>query len=73
MAHSHPGSGAGATHPSSIDINYLGRIQRAGADVVGIIVTRDGYVRFFTVNRPFHALVQGNGIEQVDEYVYRLS
>jgi hypothetical protein len=73
MAHSHPGRGAGATRESSIDVNYLGRIQHAGADVVGIIVTRDGFVRFFTVEKPFQVWVQGNGITQVEENVFQIT
>lgn len=73
MAHSHPGLGAAATHESSIDINYLGNIQRAGADVVGIIVTRDGFVRFFTVVKPFEVWVQGNGAIQVEEDVFQIT
>ncbi|MGZ5527446.1 MAG: hypothetical protein ACXWJB_02130, partial [Limisphaerales bacterium] len=72
MAHSHPGRGVGATHESSIDVNYLGKIQRAGADVVGIIVTRDGFVRFFTVTKPFQVWIQGSGVTQVDDYVYKI-
>jgi hypothetical protein len=73
MGHSHPGSGAAATHESSIDVNYLGRIQRAGADVIGLIVTRDGFVRFFTVEKPFQVLVLGNGVNQVEEYVFQIA
>jgi hypothetical protein len=73
MAHSHPGRGAAATHESSIDVNYLGRIQRAGADVVGIIVTRDSFVRFFTVEKPFQVLVQGNGVTQIEENVFQIT
>jgi hypothetical protein len=73
MAHSHPGRGAGATRESSIDVNYLGRIQRAGADVVGIIVTRDGFVRFFTVDKPFRVWVQGNGATQIEEDVFQIA
>src|SRR5690242_2669216 len=52
MAHSHPGVGPQATFPSSIDVRYLGGIQRASAEAVGIIVTRDGCVRFFSVCKP---------------------
>jgi hypothetical protein len=73
MAHSHPGRGAAATQESSIDVNYLGNIQRAGADVIGIIVTRDGFVRFFTVEKPFGVWVQGNGVTQVQENVFQIT
>jgi hypothetical protein len=53
--------------------NYLGRIQRAGADVIGIIVTRDKFVRFFTVEKPFQVWVQGNGVSQIEENVFRIT
>ena len=72
MAHSHPGRGAWATSPSSIDMKYLGTIQKAGAEVAGIIVTRDGHVRFFTVYKPFEIDIQGSGVEYVDEQVVRI-
>lgn len=72
MAHSHPGKGAGATTPSSIDTNYLGKIQRAGSDAIGIIVTRDGWIRFFSVIRPFRVFVMGTGVTQLEEYVYQV-
>lgn len=73
MAHSHPGNGIGATRPSSIDINYLGTIQQVGSEAIGIIVTRDGYVGFFTVSKPFRVIVVGNGVKQEEEYVFRVS
>jgi hypothetical protein len=73
MAHCHPGAGPGATCPSGIDVNYLGRIQRAGAETIGIIVTRDGCVRFFTVHKPFRAIVTGSGVTQLEEHVYKIT
>ena len=73
MAHSHPGQGAAATHPSSIDINYLGNIQRVGSEAIGIIVTRDGWVRFFSVIKPFRAFVMGAGITQTEEHVFHVT
>lgn len=72
MAHSHPGSGPAATHESSTDIGYLSKVQAGGADVVGIIVTRDGYLRFFTVDKPFMVMLQGNGIKEVQDNVYKI-
>ena len=51
MSHSHPGGGPSATFPSSIDLNYLRRVQRSGAQVIGLIVTRDGCVRAFSIEQ----------------------
>jgi hypothetical protein len=73
MAHSHPGRGAGATQPSGIDINYLGGIQRVGSEAIGIIVTRDGWVRFFSVIKPFRVFVMGAGVTQTEENVYHVT
>jgi len=73
MAHSHPGQGAVATHPSSIDVNYMGRIQRVGADAIGIIITRDGWVRFYSVVKPFRVFVMGSGVTQVEEHVLHIA
>lgn len=72
IAHSHPGSGAGATHPSPIDTNHLGKLQQTGSRAIGIIVTRDGHVRFFTVNKPFRVTVLGEGVKYVEENVYQI-
>src|SRR5438093_8320819 len=49
MAHSHPGFGPSSTCPSSTDVRYLKRVQKAGAEAIGVIVTRDGCARFFSV------------------------
>ncbi len=72
MAHSHPGRGAAATTPSEIDFNYIRAMEAAGAQVLGIIVTRDGYVRFYTLNQPFTVEMHGNGVTYVDESICRI-
>lgn len=72
MAHSHPGRGPEATCPSSIDINYLGKIQEAGSDAVGLIVTRDGYVRFFSVYTEYEVSIKGKGVKYVEENVFKI-
>ncbi len=72
-AHSHPGSSAGATTPSSIDIECLGKLQKAGSQAIGCIVTRDGYVRFFSVSTIFHVMVMGTGVKQVSQNVFHIT
>ncbi len=72
VAHSHPGSGPEATCPSSIDINYLAKIQDAGSDAVGLIVTRDGYARFFSVRTEFEVSIKGKGVQHVQENVFKI-
>jgi hypothetical protein len=72
IGHSHPGRGLSATTPSGIDTNCLGKIQKNGSDAIGFIVTRDGYVRFFTVHKPFRVIVQGNGATRIADDVYKI-
>lgn len=72
VAHSHPGSGPGATSPSGIDINYLAKIQNAGSDAVGLIVTRDGYLRFFTVYAEFEVSIKGKEVQYVGDNVFKI-
>ena len=72
MAHSHPGNGKGATTPSGIDTNYLDKIQKNGSEAVGVIVTRDGYVRFFTSHLEFKISIKGTEVEYVGDNVFKI-
>jgi len=72
VAHSHPGSGPDATAPSGIDINYLAKIQSTGSDAVGVIVTRDGHVRFFTVYAEFTVSIKGREVKNVGENIFKV-
>ena len=71
-AHSHPGHGAAATTPSGIDYDCLGKLQKAGSPAIGCIVTRDGFVRFFSVATQFHVLVLGTGVTEVTKNVFHI-
>lgn len=73
IAHSHPGRGAGATTPSSTDVRCLGKLQKAGSQVIGCIVTRDGYVRFFSVSTKFHVMVLGTGVKELSQNVFSIA
>jgi hypothetical protein len=72
FAHSHPGMGPGATGPSGTDITTLGRLQSDGCPAIGLIVTRDGYARFFTVHKPFRVVISGNGVTKLDNQLFHL-
>lgn len=72
IAHSHPGRGACATSPSGTDINCLGKLQQSGSNAIGLIVTRDGCVRFFSVLKPFRVLITGTGITPVATHVFQI-
>jgi hypothetical protein len=71
--HSHPGNGAGATHPSGIDEGFQKRLESAGHLAVAAIFSRDGYVRFFRLDRSFEIEIYGEGVEKHEENVYRLT
>jgi proteasome lid subunit RPN8/RPN11 len=73
IAHSHPGAGAWATTPSGTDIDCLGKLQKNGSPAIGCIVTRDGHVRFFSVQTKFHVMVLGNGVKEVSQNVFRIA
>jgi len=50
-AHSHPGTGPNATRPSGIDENFQRRLENGGHSAIGAIFSRDGWVRFFRLDR----------------------
>lgn len=77
--HSHPGSGRGATQPSSADLNqYHDWQQHYSPHLLCAIVVRDGWIRFWGENVEsglIRAAVIGAGAqqEQDDENLYRLA
>lgn len=73
VCHSHPGKGKLSTLPSHIDMDHQERLERGGYPVVSGIFSRDGYVRFFTVNRPFCIEVYGEGVKHVEPGVFYLT
>lgn len=70
--HSHPGKGAGATHPSGTDENYQRRLEAAGYPTVAAIFSRDGYVRFFRLDNNLQIEIHGDGVENLGKHTYRL-
>jgi len=71
--HSHPGTGAHGTRPSGTDLSTQLGLEQNGYPAIGGIFSRDGYVRFYSVNRPFRVVVSGAGVEQVGESLFRLA
>jgi proteasome lid subunit RPN8/RPN11 len=70
--HSHPGLGAGATRPSSTDLDHQRRLEQGRYPAIGAIFSRDGWVRFFSAGTPFRVDVFGAGVRRADERVYQL-
>jgi len=71
--HSHPGKGATATSPSSVDFDFQARLEKGGYPAIGGIFSRDGYFRVFSLDRPFQINVFGKGVERIDDTVYHLT
>lgn len=75
MGHSHPGEGGPDTVvPSVTDHVCFRRLEQAGSKAIGIIVSRDGYVRFFSATRDFKIKTHGNKIHKVEthEHTYKV-
>lgn len=76
--HSHPGTGPGATHPSSIDLRqHSDWLKHYSPDLVSAIMVRDRYVRFWGTaveTGKIDVVIEGAGISVVSptENVYRL-
>ena len=73
FAHSHPGRGETATTPSGTDIECVGKFQKNGSPAIGCIVTRDGYVRFFSVSTKFHVVILGTGVKEISQNVFQIT
>ncbi len=66
LAHSHPGTGPDATHPSRTDHDYHSAIEEAGSKAVGMIFSRDGFVRFFRASDEGFSVKAFGNIEPVE-------
>lgn len=71
--HSHPGTGPGATHQSSTDLDHQRRLEQGRYPAIGAIFSRDAYVRFFSAETPFRVEVFGAGARRLDEQIYQLN
>ena len=71
--HSHPGNGARATTPSSVDMSTQRGLEKNGYPAIGVIFSRDGYVRFYSANRLFQVTVSGVGVKQVDDCLFHIT
>jgi hypothetical protein len=71
--HSHPGSGAEATHPSGIDENFQRRLESAGHVAVMAIFSRDGFIRFVRLDQDIDIEIYGQGVEKHAPGIYHLT
>jgi hypothetical protein len=73
--HSHPGRGIESTRPSGTDTDYQGGLEKAGYPTLAAIFSRDGFIRFFRLDKNFELQIHGNGVEHVQGQtaIYRLT
>jgi proteasome lid subunit RPN8/RPN11 len=72
--HIHPGNGPAAIHPSGIDINYQTGLESGKYPAIGAIFSRDGYIRFFSVEKAYTITIFGKGVETIEENkLYRIT
>ena len=70
--HTHPGRGAGATHPSGTDLSMQMGLERAGYPTIGGIFSKDRYVRFFSYEKEFTIMVYEKKIRAEGNNVFQL-
>lgn len=77
--HSHPGKGAEATHPSTIDLGqYNDWMQHFSSELTCAILVQDGWIRFWGANfekKAYQLQLIGKGIKQEKNHgdLYRFS
>ena len=64
--HIHPGNGAAATLPSSVDLRLQQNFDKGGYKVLHAIFSRDGYIRFYS-SLDFEIQIYGKGVEVKNE------
>jgi proteasome lid subunit RPN8/RPN11 len=73
LFHSHPGHGALATRPSSIDLATHERYERR-YPLIGCIFTKDAHLRFFSASTTFSITICGKGVSTIneDEHIFKI-
>jgi len=71
--HSHPGKGLEATRPSGTDTGFQKRLEDAGYPTVAAIFSRDGYIRFFRLDKDLEIEIYGSGVEQHGKNSFRIT
>jgi hypothetical protein len=71
--HSHPGTGADATHPSGTDEKFQRRLESGGHMAVMAIFSRDGFIRFVRLDQNFDIEIYGEGVINHAPGIYQLT
>lgn len=74
--HSHPGTGSGATHPSTTDVNQeRDWLRDFSPELLNAIIVKDGFIRFWGKSIEEERVVVevvGHGIKEVEANIYKL-
>jgi len=71
QCHRHPGMWAGSTHPSGTDIRNHKDWEKF-YPLIGLIVVKSGYFRFFSAEKNFEVLIYGSEVKKINERTYCL-
>jgi hypothetical protein len=71
--HSHPGTGPEQADPSGTDLSTQRGLERNGYPAIGVVFSRDGFARFYSVSRPFRVIVSGAGVKQVNDCLFQIT
>ena len=69
--HSHTEPGINGTSPSFVDLNLRDTLDRGGYKAIGVIFSKDGFIRFFS-SKPFRIIIYGEGVVKINEELYHL-
>jgi hypothetical protein len=61
------------TKPSTVDLSTQRGLEKNGYPAIGCIFSRNGYVRFYSVDRLFRVVVSGAGVKQIDDFLFRIT
>ena len=77
--HTHLEQGIAASLPSPIDLDHQHRLEKAGYQAIGFILSRDkehpggAFVRAFSDRLEFEVKIYGKGVSQIEKALFRLS
>jgi hypothetical protein len=62
----------GPPSPSSTDVALSKKLEDGGYPVIQAVFSESGHVRFFSDQREFEVMIYGNGIEKLDQRLFRV-
>ena len=62
----------GPVSPSQIDLNTQRQLLEPAFPAIQAVFSEDGYIRFFSAERPFSIKIFGKGVKHVEDTLYQL-